>query len=38
LGENARAVVRENQGAIERTVDLIVEHLDTGELYIAPKG
>lgn len=37
LGQNALAVVRDNQGAIERTVDMIVKHLDGGELYIAPK-
>src|SRR5262249_32494595 len=37
LGRNALAVVRENLGAIERTVDLIVKHLEGGELYIAPK-
>ena len=32
LGQNALLVVRENQGAIERTVDMIVKHLDNGEL------
>lgn len=37
LGRNAQVVVKENQGAIERTVDMIVQHLDKGELYIAPK-
>ena len=37
LGQNALEVVRENQGAIERTVDMIVQHLDSRELYIAPK-
>jgi 3-deoxy-D-manno-octulosonic-acid transferase len=37
LGQNALAVVRENQGAIERTVDMILKHLDGEELYIAPK-
>ena len=37
LGRNALAVVRENQGAIERTVEMIVKHLDSSELYIAPK-
>ena len=36
LGRNALKVVRENLGAIERTVDMIVEHLDSGELYVAP--
>ncbi len=37
LGANARQVVRENLGAIERTVDMIVDALDGSEIYIAPK-
>jgi 3-deoxy-D-manno-octulosonic-acid transferase len=37
LGQNALAVVRENQGAIERTVEMILKHLDGEELYIAPR-
>jgi 3-deoxy-D-manno-octulosonic-acid transferase len=37
LGRNALKVVQENLGAIDRTVDMIVKHLDNGELYIAPK-
>jgi 3-deoxy-D-manno-octulosonic-acid transferase len=37
LGRNALAVVEENRGAVERTVDMILEHLDGGELYVAPK-
>jgi 3-deoxy-D-manno-octulosonic-acid transferase len=37
LGRNAKAVVRENLGAIERTVDMIVSRLEDGEFYIAPK-
>jgi 3-deoxy-D-manno-octulosonic-acid transferase len=37
LGQNALSVVRENRGAIERTVELIVKHLPEGELYIAPE-
>jgi 3-deoxy-D-manno-octulosonic-acid transferase len=37
LGKNAVAVVKENEGAIERTVDMIVENLDDSEIYIAPK-
>jgi 3-deoxy-D-manno-octulosonic-acid transferase len=37
LGRNALKVVRENLGAVERTVDMIVGHLANGELYIAPK-
>ena len=36
LGDSAAKVVRENRGAIDRTVDMIVRHLDTGEFYIAP--
>jgi 3-deoxy-D-manno-octulosonic-acid transferase len=37
LGKNARAVVQENQGAIERTAEMIVKHLDRGEFYVAPR-
>lgn len=37
LGANARKVVHENLGAIERTVDMIVKHLEGGELYVAPR-
>jgi 3-deoxy-D-manno-octulosonic-acid transferase len=37
LGQNALAVVRENQGAIDRTVDMIVKNLDSNEVYIAPQ-
>ncbi|HXF10874.1 MAG TPA: glycosyltransferase N-terminal domain-containing protein, partial [Desulfuromonadaceae bacterium] len=36
LGQNALKVVRENRGAIERTVEMIVKHLESGELYVAP--
>ena len=36
LGRNALRVVRENLGAIERTVDMIVEHLDPEVFYVAP--
>ena len=36
LGSNALKVVRENLGAIERTADMIIEHLQGGELYVAP--
>jgi 3-deoxy-D-manno-octulosonic-acid transferase len=35
LGSNALKVVRENLGAIERTVDMIVEQLDQGDFYVA---
>ncbi len=38
LGRNAQKIVQENQGAVERTVDMIVERLEGGELYIAPRG
>jgi len=37
LGRNALEVVHENLGAIERTADMIVRHLDGSELYVAPK-
>ena len=37
LGRNALKVVRENAGALGRTVDMIVKHLETSELYIAPQ-
>jgi 3-deoxy-D-manno-octulosonic-acid transferase len=36
LGERAAKVVQENMGAVERTVDMIVRHLDTGDHYITP--
>lgn len=36
LGQNALEVVRQNQGAIDRTADMIVKHLKGGEMYIAP--
>ncbi|MFO1475427.1 MAG: 3-deoxy-D-manno-octulosonic acid transferase [Verrucomicrobiota bacterium] len=35
LGRNAQKVVRENLGAVERTVDMIVEQLASGEIFIA---
>ena len=38
LGRNALKVVHENLGAIDRTVDMIVKHLDNGEFYVAPKS
>jgi len=37
LGEKAVRVVSENMGAINRTVEMIVSHLDDGELYVAPE-
>jgi 3-deoxy-D-manno-octulosonic-acid transferase len=35
LGRNALKVVRENLGAIDRTVDMITRHLEDEDLYIA---
>jgi hypothetical protein len=37
MGRNAVRVVRENSGAIERTVDMIVANIDNREVYVAPK-
>jgi len=37
LGRNALKVVQENLGAIERTADMIVKHLETSDLYVAPR-
>jgi len=37
LGRNAQKIVRENQGAVGRTVDLIVRQLEGGGFYVAPK-
>ena len=37
LGRHALKVVRENLGAIDRTVEMIVEHLEGGELYVKPR-
>jgi 3-deoxy-D-manno-octulosonic-acid transferase len=36
LGRNAQRVVRENLGAIDRTVEMILKHLKQSEVYIAP--
>ena len=36
LGQNALKVVRENRGAVDRTVDMIIRHFEGGELYVAP--
>jgi len=35
LGRNARKVVEENLGALERTVDLIVQHLGRRDIFVA---
>jgi 3-deoxy-D-manno-octulosonic-acid transferase len=37
LGQNAIVVVRENLGATERTVEMIVENIDSSGVYVAPK-
>jgi 3-deoxy-D-manno-octulosonic-acid transferase len=37
VGQNAIKVVRENLGAIDKTVEMIVEQLDGTDVYIAPK-
>jgi len=36
LGQNALRVVRENEGAMRRTVDMILKHIDGEEIYISP--
>ena len=36
IGQNARLVVQENLGSIERTVDMIIEKLDSKEIYVVP--
>jgi 3-deoxy-D-manno-octulosonic-acid transferase len=37
LGRNAQRIVRENQGAVERTVEMILKGLASRDLYIVPK-
>ena len=37
LGQNALKVVHENLGAVHRTVDMILQHLDCSEYYVAPE-
>ena len=37
LGRNAAKVVQKNVGSVERTVEMIVQHLEGGELYVAPR-
>jgi len=37
LGRNARKVVAENLGALDRTVEIILEQLKVRGIYIAPK-
>jgi 3-deoxy-D-manno-octulosonic-acid transferase len=36
IGRNALKVVRANLGAMDRTVEMILKHLEGGELYVAP--
>ena len=36
LGQNALKVVKANQGAVERTVDMMVSQLSEGGFYVAP--
>jgi 3-deoxy-D-manno-octulosonic-acid transferase len=36
IAERALKVVKENKGAIDRTVDMIVEHLKEEDIYVAP--
>jgi 3-deoxy-D-manno-octulosonic-acid transferase len=36
LGQNATRVVKENKGSIDRTIDMIVEHLREEDIYVAP--
>jgi 3-deoxy-D-manno-octulosonic-acid transferase len=37
-GRNAAAAVTQNLGAVERTVEMILPHLERGGFYIAPAG
>ncbi len=37
LGANALKVVRQNQGAIDRTVEMVIASLDHDEIYVAPQ-
>jgi len=37
LGRNAQRVVRQNLGAIDRTVEMILEKLSPSQIYFAPK-
>jgi len=38
MGKNAQRVVRENRGAIDRTADMIVRHLRSEDVYVAPRA
>jgi 3-deoxy-D-manno-octulosonic-acid transferase len=37
LGRNALKVVKENLGAIERTINMLVQRMDTSRIYVASK-
>lgn len=37
LGLNARAVVEENQGAVERTAEMVLQQLESRGVYMVPK-
>jgi len=37
LGRNARRVVQQNRGAIDRTVDMILKELKDDDIYLAPQ-
>jgi len=37
LGRNAEDIVRQNQGAVARTVEMILAELDGNDLYLAPQ-
>jgi 3-deoxy-D-manno-octulosonic-acid transferase len=38
LGQNALTVVQRNEGSLGRTVEMIMQHLEGGELYTQPRG
>lgn len=38
LGRNAREVVRENRGALARTVEMIMERLEGTDIYVTPQA
>ena len=36
LGQRALRVVKDNKGSIDRTIDMIVEHLKEEDIYVTP--
>jgi hypothetical protein len=36
MGKNALEVVRQNQGSIDRTVEMIVKNLGNDEIFVSP--